>query len=624
MTPIEENVSEKPKPRRKPAAEIGSVTIRFAGDSGDGIQLTGGQFTAATASAGNDLSTMPDYPAEIRAPAGSLPGVSGFQIQFSCDEVLTPGDSPQVLVAFNPAALKTNLKDVEAGGFVIVNTDAFNEANLKKANYAADPLKDGSLSAYRVVPVAMTTLTEGVLEGMGLDRKQIERCKNFFALGLMYWLYERPLEPTEAWIRSKFKKSPEMAEANLKALRAGHSFADTAELFEHHYRVRKAPIRPGRYRNVTGNEAAALALVAAARLAGRELFLGSYPITPASEILQNLSGMKAQRVRVFQAEDEIAGVCSSIGAAFAGSLAATSTSGPGLALKSEGIGLAVIAELPLVVVNVQRGGPSTGLPTKTEQADLLQALYGRNGEAPVPVLAAATPADCFDATLEAARIAVKYMTPVFMLSDGYLANGSEPWRIPPPEEMPPFPKPEVPEAASFAPYRRDPKTLGRPWVEPGRPGYEHRIGGLEKADVTGSVSYDPENHERMCRLRAEKIERIAQDIAPTKILGSPEGSLLVVSWGSTYGAVTAAVRELQSLGQSVSAVNLRYLNPLPPDLGDILKRFRAVAVPEVNLGQLSLVLRARYLVPAVGINKIKGQPFRVQELRESLAELLKR
>jgi len=611
------------KSKKKGVSEIDSVVIRFAGDSGDGIQLTGSQFTNATASLGNDLSTLPDYPAEIRAPAGSLSGVSGFQIQFSAREVLTPGDRPQVLVAFNPAALKVNLKEIEPGGSIIANADAFTEANLKKAGYEKNPLLDGSLSAYRVIAVEMTAMTDRALSDLKLARPQVERCKNFFALGLMYWLYERPLEPTQAWIRTKFQKRPELVEANLRALQAGYSYAETTELFEHTFRIRKAPIRPGLYRNITGNEAAAIALVAASKLAKRQLFLGSYPITPASEILQFLSGCKGHRVKVLQAEDEIAAVCSAIGASFAGCLAATSTSGPGVALKSEALGLAVMTELPLVVINVQRGGPSTGLPTKTEQTDLFQAVFGRNGEAPLVVLAAATPSDCFSMTLEAARIAIKYMTPVFMLSDGYLASGSEPWRIPSLDELPKFEEPLLADAASFAPYKRDPRTLSRPWVAPGTPAFQHRIGGLEKQDVTGSVSYDPENHEKMVRLRAEKIARVACEIPPTKVAGKDSGKVIVVSWGSTYGAVTAAVQQLQAKGQPVSAVHLRYLWPLPLDLGPILKRFEQVLVPEVNLGQLLYLLRERYLVDAVGLNKVKGQPFRVDEVRQKVEELLR-
>ncbi len=620
-TPTKTEASES-KTKGKQVTEIDSVTIRFAGDSGDGIQLTGGQFTTATAIAGNDLSTLPDYPAEIRAPAGTLPGVSGFQIHFSSREVLTPGDAPQMLVAFNPAALKANLKDLEAGGTIVVNTDSFSAQTLKKAGYAANPLEDGSLSAYRVIPIEMTTLTDNALSGMNLTRVQIDRCKNFFALGVMYWLYERPIDATLAWIRMKFKKVPAMVDANEKALIAGYNYAETTEIFSHHYRVKKAPIAPGRYRNITGNEAVAVGLVAASRLCGRTLFYGSYPITPASDILHSLSKFKAFRVKTFQAEDEIAAAAASIGASFGGHLAVTGTSGPGVALKSEAIGLAVMTELPLVIVNVQRGGPSTGLPTKTEQADLFQAVFGRNGECPVIVLAPATPGECFEYAIEACRLAIKYMTPVFLLSDGYLANGSEPWKVPSVDELTKIPVSNEP-AADFAPYRRDPKTLARPWVLPGTPGREHRIGGIEKQNVTGNVSYDPDNHETMVRLRAEKVARSESDIAPTRILGKDSGKVLVVGWGSTYGAITAAVQALQAQGHAVSAVHLRHLNPLPPDLGPILGRFEHVLVPEMNLGQLLLILRAKYLVPATGLNKVKGQPFRVQEIRDKVLELLK-
>ncbi|MEK7744886.1 MAG: 2-oxoacid:acceptor oxidoreductase subunit alpha, partial [Elusimicrobiota bacterium] len=576
-TPTRTEASES-KTKDKQVTEIDSVTIRFAGDSGDGIQLTGGQFTTATAIAGNDLSTLPDYPAEIRAPAGTLPGVSGFQIHFSSREVLTPGDAPQMLVAFNPAALKANLKDLEAGGTIVVNTDSFSAQTLKKAGYAANPLEDGSLSAYRVIPIEMTTLTDNALSGMNLTRVQIDRCKNFFALGVMYWLYERPIDATLAWIRMKFKKVPAMVDANEKALIAGYNYAETTEIFSHHYRVKKAPIAPGRYRNITGNEAVAVGLVAASRLCGRTLFYGSYPITPASDILHSLSKFKAFRVKTFQAEDEIAAAAASIGASFGGHLAVTGTSGPGVALKSEAIGLAVMTELPLVIVNVQRGGPSTGLPTKTEQADLFQAVFGRNGECPVIVVAPATPGECFEYAIEACRLAIKYMTPVFLLSDGYLANGSEPWKIPSLDQLAKIPVSNEP-AADFAPYRRDPKTLARPWVLPGTPGREHRIGGIEKQNITGNVSYDPDNHEAMIRLRAEKVARSESDIRPTRILGKYSGEVLVVGWGSTYGAITAAVQALQTQGHAVSAVHLRHLNPLPPDLGPILGRFAHVRVP---------------------------------------------
>lgn len=614
----------KDKPRRKPAREIDSITIRFSGDSGDGIQMTGSQFTTTTAVAGNDLSTFPDYPSEIRAPAGTVPGVSGFQIHFSSSEVLTPGDAPQVLVAFNPAALKANLKDLERGGTILLNTDAFTPQALTKAGLSSNPLEDGSLSSYRVIPIAMTSLTDKALQGLGMTPAQIGRCKNFYALGVMYWLFERPLEPTMAWLKRKFAKLPTVMEANTRALAAGHAYAETTEIFEHTYRVKKAPIAPGLYRNITGNEACALALVAASRRAGIPLFYGSYPITPATEILQFLSRYKAHRVVTFQAEDEIAAVGSSLGAAFAGNLAATGTSGPGLALKTEFLGLAVITELPLVVIDVQRGGPSTGLPTKTEQSDLLQAVYGRNGDCPLIVLAPATPAECFSMTVEACRLAVKYMTPVLLLSDGYLANGSEPWRIPPLKELPEIPVLHPKDPKTFAPYARDPKTLARPWAVPGTPGLAHRIGGLEKLDGGGSVSYDPENHAKMTRLRAEKIERAAADIPPLKVLGRPEGEVLVIGWGSTYGPVTTAVKALQAEGEKVSAVHLRHLNPLPKDLADILPRFKKVLVPELNLGQLRTVLQSRYMRPVESLAKVKGQPFKVAEVREGILGLLRR
>ena len=613
-----EETTAKPK---KETREIEAVTIRFAGDSGDGIQLTGGQFTTSTGLAGNDLSTLPDYPAEIRAPAGTLPGVSGFQIHFSSRDVLTPGDAPDVLVAMNPAALKVNIKDLEPGATVIVNTDAFTPQAFQRAGLKTNPLEDGSLSAFRVIPIPLTTLTDNALKGMNLPRTQVDRCKNFFALGLMYWLYSRPVEGTLGWIEDKFKKAPDLLEANKKALLAGNAFAETEELFEHHYRIKKADIAPGRYRNITGNTAMALGMLTASRLADKPLFYGSYPITPASEILHELSSYKAFGVRTFQAEDEIAAVGAAIGAAFGGHLAVTGTSGPGVCLKSEAIGLAVMLELPLVVVNIQRGGPSTGLPTKTEQADLLQALFGRNGESPVAIVAPATPGECFTMAIEACRFAMKYMTPVFVLSDGYLGNGSEPWRVPDLDTLPSLRVEHPTDPAGFEPYRRN-ADLVRPWALPGTPGFEHRIGGIEKADVTGDVSYDPDNHELMVRARAQKVANIAKEIKPTAVLGPKSGKVLVVGWGSTYGAITTAVRELQAEGKPVAAVHLRHLNPLPPDLGDILKRYERVVVPEMNLGQLSFVLRAKYLVPTVGLNKVKGQPFKISEIRDKVKEVL--
>jgi 2-oxoglutarate ferredoxin oxidoreductase subunit alpha len=619
------DTSTQPKPSNLPIEEIESAVIRFAGDSGDGIQLTGMQFTTTTAFAGNDLSTFPDYPAEIRAPVGTTAGVSGFQIQFSSRQVLTPGDAPDVFVAMNPAALKANLKDVKKGGMIIVNKDTFTAANLKKAGYdeTKNPLDDGSLSEFRVIPVELGRLTRNALEGMGLSATETERCKNFFALGMMYWLYDRPMESTLKWIEDKFKKNPKYVEANHKALHAGNAYAETAELFGHHYRVRKAPIKPGVYRNITGNEATALGFVAASNVSGLPLWLGSYPITPASDVLHELSKHKTFGVKTFQAEDEIAAIGSAIGAAFAGHLGLTTTSGPGVALKTEAIGLAVMTELPVVILNVQRGGPSTGLPTKTEQADLFQALYGRNGESPVPVLAAATPGDCFQMAYEACRIAVKYMTPVFLLTDGYLANGSEPWLIPDVAGLAKFGKVALPPTGEFKLYKRDPETMARPWPAPGTPGYEHRLGGIEKQDITGNISYDPDNHERMVRLRAAKVNKIAQDIPPTEILGEKKGKVLLVGWGGTYGAITAAVQNLQKAGKSVSSVHLRHLNPLPPDLGDIMAGFEHVIVPELNMGQLLKVLRAKYLVPATGLNKIKGQPFKVSEIEAGVEAILK-
>lgn len=610
------------KSKSKDIQELEAVTIRFAGDSGDGIQLTGGQFTSTTALVGNDLSTLPDYPAEIRAPAGTLPGVSGFQIQFGSREVLTPGDSPNVLVAMNPAALKANLKDLENGSIILVNTDSFNAGNLNKAGYKANPLEDGSMSAHRVIQIPLTTLTDQALQGMNMTRTQVDRCKNFFALGIMYWLYERPLEPTLKWIQKKFQKSQQIVDANVKALNAGHAFAETAEIFEHHYRISKAPIAPGKYRNITGNEATALGLIAASKLAATPLFYGSYPITPASDILHELSKHKEFGVRSFQAEDEIAAVGAAIGASYAGHLGVTGTSGPGICLKSEAINLALMMELPLLVIDIQRGGPSTGLPTKTEQADLLQAMFGRNSDSPVAIVAPATPGECFTMVIEAMRLAIKYMTPVFFLSDGYLANGSDPWSIPAIKDLPNLKVQHLTDPKEFAPYKRDPLTLARPWVIPGTPGLEHRLGGLEKADVTGNVSYDPENHDHMIRTRAKKIEGIAREIPPTKILGPAKGKVLVLGWGSTYGSITQAVKTLQSEGESVAAVHLRYLNPLPPDLEGILRNYDKVLVPEINMGQLLWILRSRYLIPAVGFNKVRGQPLKVREIKNKIMELL--
>jgi 2-oxoglutarate ferredoxin oxidoreductase subunit alpha len=602
--------------------ELETVTIRFAGDSGDGMQLTGTQFTNTSAVVGNDIATLPDFPAEIRAPAGSLPGVSGFQINFSSHDIRTPGDQPNVLVAMNPAALKVNLPDLEEGGILIVNTDSFNENNLKKAGYTSNPLEDGSLQHYRVFKIPITTLNRAALRNeVNLPPKEIDRCKNFWALGLMYWLYDRPLEPTLRWIEAKFKKNPEVMKANATALRAGFAYAEAAEIFTTHYRVKRAVIAPGKYRKITGNEATALGFIAASVLARRPLFYASYPITPASDILHELSTRKNFGVKTFQAEDEIAAVCAAIGASFAGNLGLTGTSGPGLALKSEAIGLAVMTEVPLVIIDVQRGGPSTGLPTKTEQADLLQAMFGRNGECPVAIVAPATPSDCFQMAIEAFRIATKYMLPVIYLSDGYLANGAEPWRVPKMNELPRIEIRFHTDPKGFQPYLRDPETLARPWAIPGTPGLEHRIGGLEKQDITGNVSYDPENHMHMVLTRAEKVERIANDIPEVEVFGQPEGRLLVVGWGSTYGAITSAVEQMQQRGKSVSSLHLRYLNPFPKNLGEVLSRFDKVLVPELNLGQLALLLRAKYLVPAISYPKVKGKPFKISEIVAKIEEV---
>ncbi|MFH0980485.1 MAG: 2-oxoacid:acceptor oxidoreductase subunit alpha [Planctomycetota bacterium] len=605
--------------------EVESVVVRFAGDSGDGMQLAGTQLTNASAYCGNDLSTLPDFPAEIRAPQGSLFGVSGFQIHFSRERVHTPGDQVDALVVMNPAALKMNLRDLEPGGVLVVNRDAFTKINLTKAGYTTNPLEDGSLKGHQVFEVPIDTLTAEANKVLGLGAKAVARCRNFCALGLVYWLYNRPTEPTRRWIEAKFASTPALVEANINALKAGYHFGDTAEMFPSNFRVAKAKIEPGHYRSITGNEATALGLITAAQRAGKLLFYGSYPITPASDILHTLAHYKNYNVVTFQAEDEIAAITSVIGASFAGAFAATGTSGPGLALKSEGLGLAIITELPLVVIDVQRGGPSTGLPTKTEQADLLQAIYGRHSESPLPVLAAATPADCFHMVLEAFRIAVTYMTPVILLTDGYLANGAEPWRIPDVETLPTFDvkHPARPTSGDkFLPYMRDAR-LARPWALPGTPGLEHRIGGLEKQDITGDVSYDPDNHQRMVNLRAEKVARVAESLPPTQVLGDAQGGdLLLVGWGSTYGAITSAVERCRRKGMSVSSAHLRYLNPLPDDLGDILRRFDQVLVPEMNTGQLRRRLRDEYLIDAQGLNKVQGKPFMIREIEAKITELL--
>ncbi|MCH8919628.1 MAG: 2-oxoacid:acceptor oxidoreductase subunit alpha [Chloroflexi bacterium] len=602
--------------------ELDRVTIRFAGDSGDGMQLAGLQFTNTSAVFGNDVSTMPDYPAEIRAPAGSIPGVSAFQVSFSSYDIHTPGDAPDVLVAMNPAALRAHLADIPKGSIIIVNADEFTETNLKKAVYERNPLEDDTLAGYRVITVPITSMNARALKKSGLSTTQVDRSKNFFALGLMFWLYERPLEPTLRWIEEKFAKNPDVANANADSLKAGYNFGETAEMFPVHYRVPKAHLAPGRYRNITGNQATALGFLAASHLSGRPLFYGSYPITPASDILHELARFKNFGVKTFQAEDEIAAIGAAIGAAFGGSLGLTGTSGPGLALKSESLGLAVMVELPIVVAMIQRSGPSTGMPTKTEQADLLQVMFGRNGEAPVAVVAPATPAECFDMAIESFRIALKYMVPTVFLSDGYLGTGSEPWLIPSIEELPKIDIKFATDPDTFRPYARDEDTLARPWAVPGTPGLEHRIGGLEKADVSGNVSYDAENHMRMVAYRAEKVERIANDIPDVEVVGEPEGSLLVVGWGSTYGAILSAVQRGQASGMPVSCAHLRYLNPFPPNLGDVLSRFERVLIPELNLGQLRMLIRGRYLVDAVGLNKVSGRPFLIREIEEKIAELV--
>jgi 2-oxoglutarate ferredoxin oxidoreductase subunit alpha len=598
------------------------VVIRFAGDSGDGMQVTGTQFTSESAIAGNDIATLPDFPAEIRAPAGTLAGVSAFQLSFSAHEVFTPGDDLDVLVAMNPAALKTNLEDLKAGGMLIVDREGFNEQNLKRAGYDHNPLEDGSLAKYQVFPLDVAKLTQNALKEMSLSAREVFRCRNFLCLGIVSWLYHRPLEPAESFIRDRFKKNPLFVDANLRVLKAGYNFAETAELFSVSYEVKPAPIAPGKYRNITGNTATALGFVAAAQKAGRPLFLGSYPITPASDVLHELSGLKQFDVYTFQAEDEIAGIGAALGAAFCGSIALTTTSGPGMNLKAETLGLALAVELPLVVTDIQRAGPSTGMPTKTEQADLLMAMYGRHGEAPVPILAAATPSDCFMMAYEAVRIAVKYMTPVILMTDGYLANGAEPWLIPDTDELPPIPVTFRTDPQGYYPYLRDEETLARAWVIPGAPGLEHRIGGLEHDHVTGNVSYAPMNHEQMIRTRARKVAGIAREIPPTEVFGVDKGDLVVLGWGSTYGAIREAVRQLREQGHAVAHAHIRHMNPLPPDLPTILSRYGRVLVPEMNLGQLVRLIRAEYLVDAIGFNKVQGRPFKVSEIVGRCMKLL--
>ncbi|MGQ4487409.1 2-oxoacid:acceptor oxidoreductase subunit alpha [Streptomyces sp. 372A] len=614
----------------KEVRRLDRVIIRFAGDSGDGMQLTGDRFTSETASFGNDLSTLPNFPAEIRAPAGTLPGVSSFQLHFADHDILTPGDAPNVLVAMNPAALKANIADVPRGAEIIVNTDEFTKRPMAKVGYETNPLEDGSLEAYNVHPVPLTTLTIEALKEFGLSRKEAERSKNMFALGLLSWMYHRPTEGTEAFLRAKFAKKPQIAEANVVAYRAGWNFGETTEDFAVSYEVAPASqaFPAGTYRNISGNLALAYGLIAAGRQADLPVYLGSYPITPASDILHELSKHKNFGVRTFQAEDEIAGIGAALGAAFGGALAVTTTSGPGVALKSETIGLAVSLELPLLIVDIQRGGPSTGLPTKTEQADLLQAMYGRNGEAPVPIVAPRTPADCFDAALDAARIALTYRTPVFLLSDGYLANGSEPWRIPELDRLPDLrvqfaggPNHELADGTEvFWPYKRDPQTLARPWAVPGTPGLEHRIGGIEKQDGTGNISYDPANHDFMVRTRQAKVDGI--EVPDVEVDDPAEARTLVLGWGSTYGPITAAVRRLRASGRSIAQAHLRHINPFPRNLGEVLKRYDKVVVPEMNLGQLATLIRAKYLVDAHSYNQVNGMPFKAEQLAAALEEAI--
>ena len=606
---------------KKKVESLSEVTVRFAGDSGDGMQLTGSQFSDTTALVGNDLSTLPDYPAEIRAPAGTIYGVSGFQLHFGSSDVHTPGDRPDVLVAMNPAAIKKNLSELKNGGIIIANTDSFDAKNLKLAKYETNPLEDGTLDGYSVFQVPVTTLTAKALENSALSQKEINRCKNFFALGMMYWLYDRPLDQTLVWISKKFQSKPEFIEANETALKAGYNFGEMTEAFTTRYRIEPARLPKGTYKSISGNEATALGMLTASVKSKLPAFLGSYPITPASEILQYFSNYKNFGVKTFQAEDEIAGITSAIGAAYAGYLGFTTTSGPGLALKTEAMGLAVMTELPLVVINVQRGGPSTGLPTKTEQADLLQAIYGRNGEAPIPVIAAATPSDCFNMAIEASRIAVKYMTPVILLTDGYLANGSEPWKIPHNDEIPAIEAKFVTETEGFQPYSRD-ENLARPWVKPGTPGLEHRIGGLEKANIKGTVSYDPDNHDLMIKLRAEKVRKVVNDIPKLEVDGDSTGKLLVAGWGGTYGAIKEAMITVRRKGYNVSQVHFRYLNPFPGNTGEVVSSFKKVLVPEINLGQLATVLRSQFLIPVEQLNVVRGLPLRTADIADKIIELL--
>jgi 2-oxoglutarate ferredoxin oxidoreductase subunit alpha len=606
-----------------PIIPVDDVTIRFAGDSGDGMQLTGAQFSDTVAASGLDVGTLPDYPAEVRAPLGTLHGVSGYQIHFSSHDVHTPGDSIDVLVAMNPAALKVNIKDLKKRGIIIANSDAFDKKNLELANYKENPLEDDSLENYEVYSIPVTKTTISALKDLNLSMKVVVKCKNFFALGVVYWLYNKAPDNTLNWIQEKFAKSPDLIEANSRALKAGYYYGETTEMFTTRFDLKPSTVLPkGLYRNINGNDAVALGLVAASASSGLQLFLGSYPITPASEILHALSKYKKYGVKTFQAEDEIAGITTAIGASFAGCLAATTTSGPGMALKTEAIGLAVISELPLVIVNVQRGGPSTGLPTKTEQADLMQAIYGRNGECPVPVLAAVSPSDCFHMAFEAARIAIKYMTPVILLTDGYIANGSEPWRIHKVADLPKINVTFRTNPEGFYPYVRD-ENLSRPWVKPGTKGLEHRIGGLEKQNITGSVSYDPENHQIMTKIRAKKIKNIEMDIPELKVDGDASGELLILGWGSTYGAIADAVENQRAKGRKVSFAQLKYLFPFPKNTGNVLKKFEKILIPEGNMGQLSKLIKSEYLIDVIQYNKVKGAPIKANEIENKIEEILK-
>ncbi len=598
------------------------VTIRFAGDSGDGMQLTGTQFTRTTAVYGNDLATLPDYPAEIRAPAGSLPGVSGFQLSFSSSDIHTPGDNPDALVAMNPAALKTNLDDLVPGGLLIVDEGEFNPTNLRKAGYEISPLDDGSLTPYRLLRIDITKSNETALEGLGLGAKQRFQSRNFYALGLVLWLFSRPTETAERWATEKFQRNPDVLEANLRALRAGNAFGETSELVHERYEVPPAKVAPGIYRHISGNEATALGFVAASQLARLPLFYASYPITPASDVLHELARHKNFGIKTMQAEDEISAVCAAIGASYAGQMALTGTSGPGLALKSEGLNLAVMAELPLVILDVQRAGPSTGMPTKTEQSDLLQAMYGRNGDSPVALLAPMTPGDCFWMAIEAYRIALKYMVPVILLSDGYLANGSEPWRVPDVSSIPPIETHYAEATDDFHPYLRDPVTLARPWAIPGQAGLEHRIGGIEKSYDTGDINYEPGNHHKMTLTRAARVAGIVADVPDLEVTGPETGDVLLLGWGGTYGAIRSAGEQARSEGKAVASAQLRYLNPFPANLGEVLSRYSHVVVPELNNGQLSTLVRAQFLVDAIPFNKIAGQPFKISEIAGKIDEVL--